>query len=130
MCILANEMSAEALEKAAEAGEVLSKALLRAADGLGLGRRQLATAVGVSEATLSRVARGKGTVNPTSKEGELGLLVIRVFRSLDALLGGDGEKVKAWMEASNHHLAGRPVELIQTVTGLVGVVEYLDALRG
>ena len=42
-----------------EAGAVLTKAALRAADRLGLSGRQLADIVGVSEATVSRWKRGE-----------------------------------------------------------------------
>ena len=113
----------------ARRAEVLTRALVRAARGLGLNQKTLASAIGVSEATVSRLSRGR-SVDPGSKEGELALLVVRLFRSLDALVGGDGEQARAWMQARNLHLAGAPAELIRSVGGLVHVVEYLDALRG
>ena len=66
---------------------VLTKALLRAADLLGLSSRVLARILGVSEASVSRLASGARTIDPASKEGELALLLVRVYRSLDALVG-------------------------------------------
>ena len=58
------------------------------------------------------------------------MLFVRMFRSVDALVGGDVEAARQWLHAENVHLEGVPARLIQTVTGLVDVVEYLDAMRG
>ena len=58
------------------------------------------------------------------------MLFLRVFRSLDALMGGSREKSQKWLRAENVHLGGAPVQLIETVPGLVHVVQYLDAMRG
>jgi uncharacterized protein (DUF2384 family) len=113
-----------------EAPVVLSRALLRAAAALGLNGQTMARVVGVSGASWSRLATGQRTVDPTSKEGELGLLFLRLYRSLDALVGGDAEKARAWLRAPNVHLSAVPLECIQSVAGLVRVDEYLDAVRG
>ncbi len=43
---------------------------------------------------------------PQSKEGQLGLLFLRVMRSLDALMGSDPELMRHWLEQPNHHLWG------------------------
>lgn len=113
----------------ASEGAVLAKAFLRAADRLGLNQRQSAAVLGVSEATLSRVAAGR-PIDPASKEGEIALLFVRAFRSLDALVGGREPDARAWMHAENRHLGGVPAALACTITGLVDVVGYLDAVRG
>jgi hypothetical protein len=114
---------------APEAGPVLAKALLSAADRLGLRAKHVATVIGSSEASISRLQRDRG-LDPDTKEGELALLFLRVFRSLDTLMGGDDAKSHAWLHAHNDHLAGVPAERIRTVEGLVDVVQYLDAMRG
>ncbi len=108
---------------------VLTKALLRAADLLGLSSRVLARILGVSEASVSRLASGARTIDPASKEGELALLLVRVYRSLDALVGTDAVQRKAWLESPNRALGGRPIDLVQRTDGLVHVVAYLDAMR-
>jgi transcriptional regulator with XRE-family HTH domain len=115
-----------------EPDRVLTKAVLRAGERFGLSQRELAGILGVSPATLSRLARrdrGRPLV-AGSKEGELAVQLLRVFRSLDALLGGDDEANRRWLRADNHHLAAVPADLLQSVTGLVHVAEYLDAMRG
>lgn len=108
---------------------VLAKAALNAADRLGLRARALGAVIGSSEASVSRLREARG-LNPNTKEGELALLFLRVYRSLDALMGGDDAKSRAWLHAHNDHLAGIPAERVRTVEGLVDVVQYLDAMRG
>jgi hypothetical protein len=108
---------------------VLAKAVLSAAGRLGLRNRQLASVIGSSEASVSRLQTGRG-LDPQTKEGELALLFLRLYRSLDALVGGDERQAQSWLIAENDHLGGIPVERMRTVEGLVDVVQYLDAMRG
>ena len=91
--------------------------------------RELAAIVGASEASVSRLQRGRA-IDPGSKEGELALLFLRVYRSLDALVGGDEGRARQWVHAENDHLGGVPAERLTTVQGLVDVAGYLDAMRG
>jgi hypothetical protein len=112
-----------------DAAAVLTKALLRSAELLGLSSAALARVLGVSEASVSRLSSGTRSVDPRSKEGELALLLVRVYRSLDSLVGTDAAQRKAWMLGHNHALNGRPVELIERAAGLVEVLAYLDAMR-
>ncbi len=113
----------------AERSAVLGKATTRASVALGLTGKALAQAVGFSEATISRVLKGERGIDPTSKEGELSLLLVRVFRSLDALVGGDEAKRKVWMTTHNSALNGVPLDLIRTAEGLVRTLAYLDGMR-
>lgn len=112
----------------AAAGEVLTRAARLAAELLALSQKDFARIIGLSPATVSRLAHRP--LDPAAKEGELAVLFVRMFRSLDALVGGDVESARKWLHAENAHLSGVPARLIQTVTGLVDVVEYLDAMRG
>jgi hypothetical protein len=112
-----------------EPGPVLVKALLAAADRLGVRGRDLAAILGSSEASVSRLQNGRG-LDPDTKEGELALLFIRVYRSLDALMGGDDAKSRVWLHAPNADLSGVPAKRLRTAEGLVDVVQYLDAMRG
>ena len=112
-----------------EAGPVLAKATLAAAARLGLRNKDVAKVIGTSEASVSRL-RGARGLDPDGKEGELALLFLRLYRSLDALVGGDDVKARAWLHANNDHLGGVPADRIRTVEGLVDVIQYLDAMRG
>ncbi len=108
---------------------VLTKAVLNAAQRMGLRQRDVADVLGASEASVSRLRQGR-LVDPSSKEGELALLLLRAFRSLDALVGGDELALQAWLHADNSHIGAVPAERMRTVEGLVDVVRYLDAVRG
>jgi hypothetical protein len=112
-----------------DAGQVVSKATIRAADQLGLTGKVLAGVIGVSEATVSRMRRGDVGLEPGSKPFELGVLFVRLFRSLDAIVGGDGKVAAAWLVNPNSALDARPIEKLQTVSGLIDVIAYLDARR-
>src|SRR5687768_10562279 len=108
---------------------VLTKGVLAAATRLDVRSRHLAAIIGTSEASISRLRSGR-KLEPAEKEGELALLFLRLYRSLDALVGGDDTKARAWLHADNDHLGGVPAERIRTVEGLVDVIQYLDAMRG
>jgi DNA-binding XRE family transcriptional regulator len=113
----------------AEAGAVVTKAVLNAAARLGLSKSALARIIGVSDATASRMAAGRYRLAPGDKPFELALLLVRLFRSLDAIVGGDEKAARAWLRAENGVLGGVPARLIETVPGLVHVIAYLDARR-
>lgn len=119
--------ASRALERP-DSAAVLTKAALRAAEGLGLTRAELAGILGVSGASASRLGRTR-RVDPESKEGELALLFLRAYRSLDSLLGGNREATRAWLRSDNDHLGGAPLDLMARVEGLVRVASYLDAMR-
>ncbi|HVY56991.1 MAG TPA: MbcA/ParS/Xre antitoxin family protein [Xanthobacteraceae bacterium] len=110
-------------------GAVLTKALVRAAERLGLSNKAAGRVIGVSEATMSRIGSGTYVLARGDKPFELATLLIRLFRSLDAIVGGDETVARAWLKAENSALGGRPIEKIQTVSGLVDVIAYLDARR-
>jgi len=113
----------------ADPGEVLAKATARASALLGLSGAALARVLGVSEATVSRVLKSEKPINPSSKEGELALLLVRVYRSVDALVGTDDAKRLAWMASHNKALGGQPRKLVERAEGLVATLNYLDGMR-
>ena len=116
---------ASAVDQAA----VLTKATLRAATQLGLTNKLLATVIGVSEATVSRMRSGDYTLQRGQKPFELAVLFVRLYRSLDAIVGGDDAVAGSWLKNRNTMLDAEPLALIQTVPGLMNVIQYLDARR-
>nr|WP_090442533.1 antitoxin Xre/MbcA/ParS toxin-binding domain-containing protein [Pseudomonas benzenivorans] len=112
----------------ADADAVLAKALLNTREQLGLTQQELADIVGVHRTAISRWA--DSGLRPQSKSGELALLLIRAYRALFALFGGNLEDMRHFLRTENRHLAGVPLALMGQVQGLVHVVEYLDAIRG
>jgi hypothetical protein len=114
---------------APQAGAVLSRATVRAARLLGVAQAELAQVIGVSGATLSRLANGQKQLEPGSKPWQLAALFVRLFRSLDAIVGSDDGAARAWLRGENHALGGVPLTLIREPAGLVRTVDYLDAAR-
>lgn len=108
---------------------VLTKAVLRAAKALGLKNAELAAILGLSPAGITRMRQGKLWLKEESKEYELAVLLVRLYRSLYALLGGDENVMRAWLRAENAALGGVPAERVRRVTGLVDAVAYLDSRR-
>jgi hypothetical protein len=108
---------------------VVSKAAARAATHLGLSNAVLAKVLGISEASVSRLRGGSFAPDADSKPFELAVLFVRLFRGLDAIVGGDEEAARSWLHSDNLALRAKPLSLIQTIPGLVQVVQYVDARR-
>jgi uncharacterized protein (DUF2384 family) len=121
-------MSANLLEKP-NASEVLTKAVARAAERLDISHAMLAKVLGVSPPTVSRLYSGVYKLDERRKEWEFALLFVRVFRSLDSIVGNE-MTARKWLASDNNGLNGRPIDLIIQTEGLVRVVNYLDASRG
>ena len=107
---------------------VLIKAFNNSCKALGLTREQASSILGVDRATLVR-NKNKG-FDPQSKTGELCLQLVRVYRSLYAIAGGDKAFMQHWLNSNNRALAAKPMSLLSSITGLVRVNMYLDAMRG
>lgn len=103
---------------------VLSKATLNAGKALGLTQAEVGQIIGKDRTSIRR------GLDPASKAGELALALIRCYRSLYVLVGGKKDDIRHWMHTENRHTGGVPAEQVRTVQGLIGVLEYLDAIRG
>ena len=110
-------------------GAVVTKAAVRAAERLGVSNRTLSRILGLSEASISRMGSGAYTLAPRDKSFELALLFVRSFRALDAIVAGDDSASRRWLESDNAALGAAPVHLMQSIPGLVSVVDYLDSRR-
>ncbi|MBU6377705.1 MAG: DUF2384 domain-containing protein [Gammaproteobacteria bacterium] len=108
---------------------VLTKAVARAAEQLGITKALLAVILGVSPPTVTRLYSGAYRLDQRRKEWEFALLLVRVFRSLDSIVG-DQQAARRWLNNENRALNGKPIDLIRRTDGLVRVVQYLDASRG
>ncbi len=121
--------AAATLNDEAREAAVVSKAVVRAADTLEISSTVLARILGLSPASVSRLRRGTFTLAPGDKSWELALQFVRLFRGLDAIAGGDDAVSRAWLRNPNRVLRGTPLDLVQTVPGLVAAVMYVDSRR-
>jgi transcriptional regulator with XRE-family HTH domain len=113
-----------------DAGRTVSKAVVRAAQQLHVNQSELADILGVSRASASRLVSGSYVLDPArTKEWELALLFLRVYRSLDAVVGHEDD-ARTWLNNENTALGAVPLEFMKSAEGLVRTVHYLDAARG
>lgn len=108
---------------------VLTAAVGRVAVLWKLTNEQLGGILGVSPATASRLRAGSFALERDSKAFELGQYLVRLFRSLDAMMGSDDRASMAWLRSENLDLEGRPLDLIQSIRGLSNVADYVDGFR-
>jgi hypothetical protein len=105
----------------------LSKAAIRASEYLGLKQKEFGQIVGLSPTKVSHLWAANYQLNPSIKsEWENSILLIRLFTSLDSILG-EKEAARSWLRGENTALGDSPFNLIQSVEGLVHVINYLDA---
>ena len=119
----------QVIETSPTRGVVLTKAVMRAADRLGMSGKLLSEVLGLSETRISRMKNGEDALAENSKAFELSALLVRVFRSLDTIVGGDERAAQAWISSQNTALCGRPIDRMVSVQGLTDVATYLDARR-
>jgi hypothetical protein len=123
--MLADKKAAKALKEPS----VLTSATVRAAERLQIKNAALARILGVSGATVSRMRNKALFLERGDKPFELAILFVRLYRSLDSIMAGDDAVAADWLRNNNTALNGVPLELIQSVSGLVDVIAYLDARR-
>lgn len=116
-------------ERAAREEQALSRAVARVAEFWGLGNEQLGSILGLSDSTVSRLRNGRLTLKRGTKSFELAQYLVRLFRSLDALMGSDDTAARSWLATHNLDLQAAPIELLGTVHGLVSVCDYVDDFR-
>lgn len=108
---------------------VLAKAVLRAADQLGLRQADLAAVLGVHRTAISRLKQNP-SLDPASKQGELAVLLLRLARALYTLAGGDPDWIRHFMHTPNRVTGGIPARQIESIQGLMTVLQFTDAIRG
>lgn len=117
------------LKKLPEESRVLSSAVRQIAEYWQLTNEQLAAVLGLSPATVSRLRTGTYQLKAGDKAFELGQYLVRLFRSLDAIMGSDDEAAASWLRTANLDLDGRPIDRIASIRGLMDVADYVDDFR-
>lgn len=119
-----------ALEKTDPAKtQVVAKALIKVKEELSLSSELIGQIIGTDASTVSRIGK-KGDIKD-NKALEAALLLIRVYRSLFALVGGSKPAMIHWLTTQNIDFNQQPpIDCMKSWVGLVDVVQYLDAMRG
>jgi uncharacterized protein (DUF2384 family) len=118
-----------ALQNRASDDRILTSAVAKIADYWDLSNAKLGAVLGLSPTTVSRLRSGSTKLDQSSKSFEAGQFLLRLFRSLDAMMGSDDAAAKAWLAARNLDLEARPLDLIDSFKGLMTVCDYVDAHR-
>lgn len=112
-----------------ERERIVTAALCKAVLKLKFTQTELAEILGVSKSTASRIMKGAHILKEDQKDYEIAVILLRIFRSLDAITGGEDRVNVDWMRNENMALSGVPAALVKNLTGLMNVVTYLDAQR-
>ena len=110
-------------------GVILAEAFRRIAEYWHLTNEGLGDILGLSGSTVSRLRNGAWQFQAGSKSFELAQYLVRLFRSLDSLMGSDDAASRSWLQAENPELGARPLDLIMSIRGLMTVADYVDDYR-
>lgn len=117
-------------EAQARQSRVLSEAVARAAANWRLSDQALGDILGISRTSALRLSSGEFTLKRGKPEFELGQYFVRVFRSLDSIMGSDDDASISWLKSLNLDLESRPLDLMRSsITGLIRVADYIDGFR-
>ena len=113
--------------KTIEREQVLTTAVINASNLLGLTDQQFADVINVSPQNLTKLKSGQYLLEDGSDSFKHAALLVRLFRSIDAIAFGDASVVKQWMKSKNLALNACPIEMIGEKVGLETVVSYLES---
>lgn len=116
------------LEQQTTSDVVLGEAVLRAAEQLNLSRSQLARVLDMDVVAITQL-QNQPELDPNSKQGKLALLLIRLYQALHVLTGGDRAWMKRFLTSENRVTRGIPAHQIETLNGLISVLNFVEALR-
>ena len=79
--------------------QILTKAVVNTAAYLDLSKVKLAHILGVSAASVTRLYADTYKLSPEKKEWDFAVLLVRLFRSLDSIVGGASDDDEGrWIE--------------------------------
>lgn len=122
-------MATQLLARPRDDARIMTEAVLRIGEFWGLTNAKLGQILGLSATSVSRLRGGTALLEPPSKSFETAQYLARLFRSVDAMLGSDDDAAKRWLVAFNDDLETRPVDLLDSIKGLMTVCDYVDAFR-
>lgn len=116
------------LEQQTTSEVLLGKGVLRAAEQLHLSRSQLARVLDMDVLAITQL-QNQPELDPNSKQGKLALLLIRLYQALHALTGGDRAWMRLFLTSENRVTRDIPAHQIETLNGLISVLNFVEALR-
>lgn len=116
------------LSQSINQSKVLTKASWKAAKNLGLKPEQFlrilhleCVDMNLSEATLM--------LDPNSKQGEIALILIQIYKAIHNLNGGDIEWMHHFLNSPSLLTGGIPIEQLESMSGLLSVLKTVESLQ-
>lgn len=105
--------------------KALTEAALKAAKRLGLDTAEVARILGVPEGAIMAMRKGQRTLDGITAEAERGDALVKISLRLQALLGPEETKHRAWIRHANPAFEGKPLEVMLQRDGGMRVLEHL-----
>lgn len=105
---------------------LLTKALFRAVDQLGLGT-DLPSLLNSAPEYVAELQSGDRLLDPQAQEWDAALKLVGLFRTIIEVLG-TAERARAWLGTANETLGGRPIDLLVGADAEL-VHRYLSSVR-
>jgi len=103
---------------------LLAKASWKAAEQLGLKPEQFLRILHLEgiDGEFSELQ----TLDPNSQQGEIALIVIRIYRAVYSLNGGDIKWMHHFLNSPNSLTGGVPIEQMESMNGLLSVLKAVE----
>lgn len=106
----------------------IAKSTFRVKEALSLSEKQLATLLGINIQTLTKISIEQDIVESDTYESAL--LLISVYRSLYAKLGGSNPAMIHWLNSENSDFDGKPpLRIMATPDGIQKIIDYLEGFN-
>lgn len=106
----------------------MTRATLRAAKAWGLSRTELASIIGLSEASIARLESGTRWLARDTKQFEFAALFVRSYVAASTVYASSKASPYAWPRQPSTGLNGAvPLDLMKTVAGLVYVCNFIES---
>ena len=110
---------------------VLIRVALRMQGAYGIGDPEMAEILGITPADLRLIADGGDPHRVGTPVLERAAVLVRAVGALEAVVGGNTGRARAWLLAANLDMGGaRPLDLLRTAGGASEVLAYLVAVLG
>jgi uncharacterized protein (DUF2384 family) len=110
-----------------EKQQVLSKAVVRAAESLGLRSDTLAGVLGLDAVTTAKLCASDHLLTSEEEAWGRGVSLILLYDSLLSITGGSESDARKWLLSANSVFNNQaPIDLMITVAGLDRLVSYLE----
>lgn len=112
----------------AEEGRILTVAIAKVAECWRLSDEQLATILG-PDVPVAGMRSGTAILGRSNPSFVAAQHLVRLFQSLDAVMGGDDEASISWLHTVNLDLGACPIDTMRTPDGLIAAADYVAQYR-